>query len=102
MPGREMDLEKPIVKVITRQSAKGLEFPVVAVAGFIDGFPQPGGKGAEAEETEESLARQRRTMFVAMTRAMRSLLVVSPDRPSPLFEGFDPQLWNVAAPALAR
>jgi len=98
MPGREIDLEKPVVKVITLQSAKGLEFPVVAVAGFIDAF-QHGAKGADAEETEEALARQRRTMFVAMTRAMRALLVVSPDRPSPLFEGFDPQLWNVATAA---
>jgi superfamily I DNA/RNA helicase/mRNA-degrading endonuclease RelE of RelBE toxin-antitoxin system len=102
MPGRELDLEKPLVKVITLQSAKGLEFPVVAVAGFIGGLPQLGGKGAEAEETEEALARQRRTMFVAMTRAMRALLVLAPDKPSPLFDGFDPLLWNLAAPALVR
>jgi superfamily I DNA/RNA helicase len=102
MPGRELDLEKPIVKVITLQSAKGLEFPVVAVAGFIGGLPQLGGKGAEAEDTEEALARQRRTMFVAMTRAMRALLVLAPDKPSPLFDGFDPLLWNLAAPALVR
>ena len=82
-----------------RQSAKGLEFPVVAVAGFIDGLPPAGGRGAGEDETEEALARQRRTMFVAMTRAMPSLLVVTPDRPWPLFTGFDPQLWNTQAPA---
>jgi superfamily I DNA/RNA helicase len=102
MPGRELDLEKSVVKVITLQSAKGLEFPVVAVAGFIDGLPQAGGRGAGEEETEEALARQRRVMFVAMTRAMRALLVVGPDRPWPLFNGFDPQLWNVEAPSTAR
>jgi superfamily I DNA/RNA helicase len=101
MRGRELDLEKPVVKVITLQSAKGLEFPVVAVAGFIDGLPPAGGRGAGEEEMEEDLARQRRVMFVAMTRAMRSLLVVAPDRPWPLFSGFDDSLWNVQSPAHA-
>jgi superfamily I DNA/RNA helicase len=95
-------LEKSVVKVITLQSAKGLEFPVVAVAGFIDGLPPAGGRGAGEEETEEALARQRRLLFVAMTRAMRSLLVVVPDRPSPLLTGFDPQLWNAQAPLPGR
>jgi len=56
MPGRELDLEEPVVKVITLQSAKGLEFPVVAVAGFADGLPQAGGPGAGEEESEEGLA----------------------------------------------
>jgi len=41
-------------------------------------------------------------MFVAMTRASRSLLVISPESASPLFEGFDSQLWNAATTALAR
>ncbi len=103
MPGRELDLEQPVVKVITLQSAKGLEFPVVAVAGFTDGVPQSGGRNAEVEEIEEALARQRRTMFVAMTRAMRALLVVSPEKPSPLFAGFDSSLWNMeVSPASVR
>jgi superfamily I DNA/RNA helicase len=102
MPGRELDLEEPVVKVITLQSAKGLEFPVVAVAGFADGLPQAGGPGAGEEESEEGLARQRGLLFVAMTRAMRSLLVVPPDRPSPLFDGFDPQHWNTQTLAAPR
>jgi superfamily I DNA/RNA helicase len=57
-------------------------------------MPPLAARGAGQDETEEGLARQRRVMFVAMTRAMRVLLVVTPDRPSPLFTGFDPQLWN--------
>lgn len=102
MPGRALDLEKPVVKILTLQSAKGLEFPVVAIAGFLDTFPQAGGKGGEAEETEEALARQRRVMFVAMTRAMRALLVLAPEKPSPLFDGFDDHLWNTTAVAATR
>jgi len=95
MPGRDIDLAKPVVKVLTLQSAKGLEFPVVAVAGFVGGGAHGTTRGADADETEESLQRWRRTMFVAMTRAMRGLLVISPEVSDPLFEGLDPPLWNV-------
>ena len=41
--------------------------------------------------------KARRTLFVAMTRAMRALLVVTPlDDDSMLYDGFDPELWNTA------
>jgi superfamily I DNA/RNA helicase len=37
-----------------------------------------------------------RTMYVAMTRAMRALLVVTPAKKSPvLLTGFDPEHWNM-------
>lgn len=95
MTGRNLDLEHKAVKVITLKSAKGLEFPVVALAGFVRG-PLPGvPKGVSAEELEESLARERRTMYVAMTRAMRALLVVAPaGKPPVLLSGFDNHHWN--------
>jgi superfamily I DNA/RNA helicase/mRNA-degrading endonuclease RelE of RelBE toxin-antitoxin system len=95
MPGRELDLEQPVVKVITQQSAKGLEFPIVAVAGFIDARTPGAPRGASDEEVEEALLQSRRRVYVAMTRAMRALLVVVPsDIGSPLFDGFDQQIWN--------
>jgi superfamily I DNA/RNA helicase/mRNA-degrading endonuclease RelE of RelBE toxin-antitoxin system len=95
MPGSQLDLGHTAVKVLTLQSAKGLEFPIVAVAGMVDG-PVPGtSRGGDADERAESLARARRTMYVAMTRAMRALLVVTPaNKQSPLLTGFDPQRWN--------
>ncbi len=95
MPGLQLDLGHTAVKVLTLQSAKGLEFPIVAVAGMVDG-PVPGtSRGGDADERAESLARARRTLYVAMTRAMRALLVVTPaNKQSPLLTGFDPQLWN--------
>ena len=41
------------------------------------------------------LVRERRTLFVAATRAMRALLVVTPKGDdSMLFDGFDSKLWN--------
>lgn len=45
---------------------------------------------------DEYLARERRTMFVAFTRAMRALLVIVPNgTSSPLLKNFDPTKWNL-------
>lgn len=90
-----LDLTDPGVKVATLKNAKGLEFPIVALAGF-SGAPYPY-MPAEAteEERDELVARERRTMFVAMTRAMRALLVVVPaEDQSALLQGFTPPAWN--------
>lgn len=95
MPGRQLDLESPAVKVVTLKSAKGLEFPIVAVAGFHDGDLQSAPPGASAEESQEILEQERRTMFVAFTRAMRALLVALPEsKHGPLFREFKAPIWN--------
>ncbi|MBX5449938.1 UvrD-helicase domain-containing protein [Thermogemmatispora sp.] len=98
MRGPELDLQASGVKVLTLQSAKGLEFPVVALAGFTEGGWHQGALAAlSEEERQELLAIDRRTLFVGMTRAMRALLVIVPQASvSPLLEGFDSTYWNVA------
>ncbi|WP_069804144.1 3'-5' exonuclease [Thermogemmatispora onikobensis] len=98
MRGHELDLQAAGVKVLTLQSAKGLEFPVVALAGFTEeGWPRSALSALNAEEQSELQAIDRRTLFVGMTRAMRALLVVVPQAAtSPLLEGFDAAYWNVA------
>lgn len=98
MTGKELDLNARCVKVLTLKSSKGLEFPVVAVAGQLD-MPWPVLKPEmAAEERQERMAQERRTMFVAMSRAMRALLVVGPEpSKSPLLDGFDQRLWNLNA-----
>jgi len=79
--------------VLTLNSAKGLEFPIVALAGFAGS--RYASIGSENEK-EEELARLRRTMFVGMTRAMRALLVTVPVQArSPLLQGFDAKYWNL-------
>jgi superfamily I DNA/RNA helicase/mRNA-degrading endonuclease RelE of RelBE toxin-antitoxin system len=96
MTGRDLDLAAQAVKVITLKSAKGLEFPAVAIAGFDQPYPylRP---GVSEDERAERVAQERRTMFVAMTRAMRALLVCStPSAESPLLGPFDASLWNVS------
>ena len=96
MSSQDLDLGKNCVKIVPLKSAKGLEFPVVALAGFLDGPYPPVPKGTGEEEVREILARERRTLFVGMTRAMRALLVLLPaGAPSPLYGGFAPAHWNM-------
>ena len=97
MASHELNLTHPGVKVLTLKSAKGLEFPIVALSGFSDspwytGVP----RNISPEERDEYLAIDRRSMFVGMTRAMRALLITIPYRAKgPLLEGFDGVYWNL-------
>lgn len=90
-----LDLRKNVVKIITLQSAKGLEFPIVAIAGFhgwTHAYRSTSGKNSYQEEKDETF---RRTMYVGMTRAMRNLIVFVPlDATSPHLTGFSKEYWN--------
>jgi superfamily I DNA/RNA helicase/mRNA-degrading endonuclease RelE of RelBE toxin-antitoxin system len=96
MASKELDLSAREIKVLTLQSAKGLEFPIVALAGFVHG-PYPWRPATMPDDAfEETLSKERRVLYVAMTRAMRALLVAAPQqRSSSLFDGFDPAYWNL-------
>jgi superfamily I DNA/RNA helicase/mRNA-degrading endonuclease RelE of RelBE toxin-antitoxin system len=98
MTGRELDLGAQAIKVITLKSAKGLEFPSVAIAGFEAPYPNVRAGTAE-EERAERIAQERRTLFVGMTRAMRALLLSIPNTlESALLAGFDEAFWNTDRP----
>ena len=101
----EVDLERPGIKVMLLRSAKGLEFPIVAIAGFlgVDSYMANdnhdiGGQDSDRQrERDEDLARDRRSVYVGMTRAMRALLVVIPKNTRfPLLNGFDPIYWDMS------
>ena len=94
--GRDVDLSAPEVKVVTLHSAKGLEFPMVVVCGLAAGtFPTPDEYGSD-EEYAERLSDYRRLLFVAMTRAMRGLMVIYPTgHPNPALDGLDLTRWSV-------
>lgn len=97
MRGRELSLDAPGVKVTTLHSAKGLEFPVVAVA-HVEAGQLPRDFGAtDAEERAEAEENQRRLFFVGCTRAMRYLMVTHDEwAPSPFLERLTEDHWYAA------
>lgn len=98
MSGQELNLIHPGIKVLTLNSSKGLEFPIVALSGFTNsGWYGTIPTHVADEEREEFLAIDRRTLFVGMTRAMRALLLTIPEQTkSPLLTGFDTIYWNMS------
>jgi superfamily I DNA/RNA helicase len=77
-----LDVFDNTAKVLTYQSAKGLEFPVVFVLGCDDG-DLPYVLPASDPEADAELRRQRRVLYVSMTRAIEAVyLVTCQDRPS--------------------
>ena len=96
MKGVDLNLAQPGIKILTLKSSKGLEFPIVALAGFTPRNYPIIPNGATPDERDEILAREWRTMFVGMTRAMRALLIIIPAGvTTPLLRDFDPDLWNL-------
>lgn len=72
----EVDIISPGVKLITFQSSKGLEFDHVIVTDLQKGkmpykAPSPG------EDENEFLSRERKKFYVAMTRAKKTLTIVT-------------------------
>ncbi|MDO5141704.1 MAG: 3'-5' exonuclease [Eubacteriales bacterium] len=64
------------VLMMTMHAAKGLEFPVVFLAGMEDGlFP-----GFRAMEREEDMEEERRLCYVALTRAKEQLCLTCAER----------------------
>ena len=94
------------VLMMTLHSAKGLEFPVVVMAGLEEGlFPHSRSTDDEAELEEE-----RRLCYVGITRAQRRLLLTSASRrrvfgeyqssdPSRFIAEIPPDLLDEVAPA---
>jgi superfamily I DNA/RNA helicase/mRNA-degrading endonuclease RelE of RelBE toxin-antitoxin system len=93
-----VDLSAGAVRVLTMHSAKGLEFPSVVVIPR-GGPAQAGGEGEEIEAEQ----RRRRLLYVAMTRAMRGLLVmqVKGDE-DPLLSQLPTDPWNVVEAGASR
>ncbi|MEF3274566.1 MAG: AAA family ATPase [Chloroflexus sp.] len=95
MERKQIDLRKPVVKVMTIHSAKGLEFPFVAVMRLEEGhFPHTFEQLPVAEQ-DAMIAQERRLFYVGCSRAMRALLVcASIDRPSPFALELAPDIWQ--------
>ena len=95
MTKESVDLQYDGIKVMTMHTAKGLQFPIVAVVGLEEGkLPFTDVNNPEQREDTD---RWRRVFFVACSRAMRRLLIVADKaRPSPFVEDFDKERWIIA------
>jgi superfamily I DNA/RNA helicase/mRNA-degrading endonuclease RelE of RelBE toxin-antitoxin system len=95
MTSRELDLQCPRIKVLTIHSAKGLEFPIVAMPFVEDSvLPRPL-EHAQAEDLEQHLSAERRLFFVGCTRAMRRLFVACrKDHRSPFLDDLSRDAWR--------
>jgi superfamily I DNA/RNA helicase/mRNA-degrading endonuclease RelE of RelBE toxin-antitoxin system len=94
LPSKEVRLEERCVKVMTLYAAKGLEFPIVAVA-HVEADRMPRETGAtDPEDIREHLENQRRVCYVGCTRAMRHLFITY-DRsiPSPFLDLLSEERW---------
>lgn len=77
-PGRDLDLKADVVRVLTLHAAKGLEFPIVIVAGLESGnWPVPEDFDEPALFAERA-RHERRVLYVGLTRAMRGLMLLVP------------------------
>ena len=76
--GRDLDLKADVVSILTLHSAKGLEFPIVVVAGLESGsWPVPEDFD-EPDLFAERARHERRVLYVGLTRAMRGLMLIVP------------------------
>jgi len=94
MRSNEVDLAYPGVKVMTMHSAKGLQFPIVAVVGVEAGrMPLPAAHGTDESEHN---TRQQRLLFVACSRAMRRMMVLGKAyKPSPFMSKVTDEYWQI-------
>lgn len=77
-PGRDLDLKADVVRVLTLHAAKGLEFPIVVVAGLESGHWSVPEDFDEPDLFAERARNERRVLYVGLTRAMRGLMLLVP------------------------
>jgi superfamily I DNA/RNA helicase/mRNA-degrading endonuclease RelE of RelBE toxin-antitoxin system len=93
---REMlDLNQPSIKVLTIHSAKGLEFPFVAVVGLKEGLLPHIPPNLPSDEIPAAIDQQRRLFYVGCSRAMQALMVCgSLSKPSQFLDSLCDPKWQ--------
>jgi addiction module RelE/StbE family toxin len=92
MVSRTFDVQHRGVKVATFHAAKGLQFPIVVVAGAEDGLIPK----TDNFDDEDEMERHRRTLFVACSRAKGLLGLVYPkNNPSRFLCSLDLEQWDI-------
>ncbi len=101
--GEEGDLRRPsgaskssgAVRLMTFHGAKGLEFPLVFLAGVTEGRIPKGPVPLTADPLEEE--EERRLFYVGMTRAQKELVISVPGTPSPFLRALPEELLCASA-----
>lgn len=94
--GWQLKLDERVVKVMTIHSAKGLEFPMVAVVRLDDNLLPGLWYVTDPDEEKARVEEQRKLLFVAFSRAMRRLAAIcSQANASRFIDEFNPMLWDV-------
>ena len=85
----------PGVKIMTIQSAKGIEFDHVILPRLTNGyFPYIRAAGSSHDEWEDAINRARSLLFVGMTRARLGLYMLTiKGLESPLLRELDPEKY---------
>jgi mRNA-degrading endonuclease RelE of RelBE toxin-antitoxin system len=94
--GESLDLTARQVKVMTLYSAKGLEFPVVVVAGLWPGAWPVRDRFDHDQAYLEELSAHRRLLYVGLSRAMRGLVLLqAADCTDPALDALVAGHWEI-------
>lgn len=98
-PGRDLDLKADVVRLLTLHAAKGLEFPIVVVAGLETGSWSVPEDFDVPELFAERDRQERRLLYVGLTRAMRGLMLLVPEGcRHPALQDLDSTHWHLERP----
>jgi superfamily I DNA/RNA helicase len=93
--GNAINLDATYIKVMTLHSAKGLEFPFVALVGLREGILPYIDADLPEDERVSVADEQRRLFYVGCSRAMRSLMVSgSRSHPSSFLDELNSPYWK--------
>lgn len=106
IPVDRVDRDRPLNSAVSRvhvmnvHSAKGLEFPFVLVP-FVGEGVYPNSQALRScrddEERQEALDKERRLLYVALSRASRFLWLISDtQKPSPFLEALNTDDWDAS------
>ena len=97
--GQDWKLLEPGVKVVTSHSSKGLEFDIVILPDFDNGYYPMLPASLEDEQKAELLATERNLAYVAMTRARERLIILADIRnKSPFIDEFKADHYDIMKP----
>jgi SOS regulatory protein LexA len=98
---RETDFEAESIKLVTMHSIKGLEFPVVFIVG-LDRSVLPYYASKDPESRIEEELKERRLLYVGMTRAIEFLYLLASSPHSKFLDDIDPRFIKLKQQAKIR